>query len=152
MDTIVKDKIDLFFTPFVSSLFFSSLEHNIQLIKKDIDIQQFCNRELCQSILYINKAKNIYGLPDEIMNIIKSYTFKGYVNYKCIKFYWYNQYMNDLLKYETEDRFDIMWYSIDSKEVIWARRRLAIIEAFKITIGLRLGYKEGDLQKYSRFI
>ena len=58
MDTIVKEKIDSFFSPVVSSLFFSSLEHNIPLIKKDPDIKQFCNRELCQSILYINKAKN----------------------------------------------------------------------------------------------
>ena len=158
MDTILKEKIDSFFIPYVTPFLFTSFQHNIISIKKDSEIQDFCNRELDQSILYINKHRNIGDLPDDIMKIIRSYLFKEYISCKCIKFYWYTEYMNILSTYETEDRFDIMWYSTNPKNTRWARKRLLVTQALKKTLGLRLGYKESDLispylgLKYSRVI
>ena len=152
MDTLTKEKIDFFFTPSITPLFLTSFQDNMSSIKKDSEIQEFCERELCQGILYVNKYTNIADIPNDILNIIKSYLFKERVTYKLIKFYWYDKYMELLSRYESEDRFDILWYSIDSKDYNWSYRRLLIIEALKKTVGLRLGYKEGDLKKYSMFI
>ena len=71
MDTLTKEKIDFFFTPSITPLFLTSFQDNMSSIKKDSEIQEFCERELCQGILYVNKYTNIADIPNDILNIIK---------------------------------------------------------------------------------